>query len=245
MFGQNATIGRRLKLQKQSWDEPNIKGNPWLEKHVLYCDFDSPAVDETNDWAVNEAHGGTGAINAAAHGTYRLTTSTTDNDKCELARELCWYGQYACAIAARIKVDAITTVAINVGFSDAKAEADNLTAFRINGSTVEDTAADAVCWVFDTDATAAYWHYCQTKAGTQTGTSIVVAPVAATYEIFLIILNTDGDATFYRNGVRKGHVENAVTKTTALTPYVAVISRAGTAARNLDVDYLWLWQNRT
>ena len=244
MFGATAKIGKWLKFVGAADYSDNIEGNISFAKHVLYEDFDSPAIDETNDWAVNESHGGSGAISVAKNGVYRLASSTTNLDKCELARELVWYASCAAIIEVRLKVNVITTVGINAGFVDAKSYSDDQIAFEISGATITDRATDGVCFVFDTGANNAYWHMCNTKNTTQAGTSIVIAPVAATYETFRIALDTAGSAAFYRNGVLKGFKYQAVTTTVALTPYVAVISRSASAARNLDVDYIKCWQSR-
>ncbi len=243
---QNLYISKFIRFMGRALETDNVEGDLSLKRHTLYDDFDRNNMYEQFDWLVNEDHGGTGAINAAKNGTYRLTTSTVDNDKCELANSLIWYAEEACAIEARVKVDNITTVAINVGFHDVAEEADNVTAFRINGTTVEDTAAaDSVCWVWDTDATTyPYWYMCNTKAGTEGGITTTSAPENAIYETFRIRLDVDGNARFYRNGKLMGYKYAAVTATVALTPYIAVISRANTAARNLDVDYIKCWQDR-
>lgn len=243
-MSQQVTVERELVFKGVADHTDNVEGNICCEKHVYFNDFDGAAVDETNDVDVNEAHGGSGAINAQDNGAYRLTTSTSDNDKCEVATGLYWKARNNCVMEARVKVDAITTVGINVGWSDAAEEADNQVAFEIDGTTITDRCTDGVCWVFDTDATTDVWYMCNTKDGTQAGTSYGVAPVASTYEVFRIALNSDGDATFYRNGEAVGYKASAVTTTIALTPYVAVISRAGTAARNLDIDYIKCWQDR-
>ncbi len=222
----------------------NIYGNPSYKKHVLYDDFDAPGTDETNDWAVNESHGGTGAINVAKNGTYRLTTSTANDDKAELTRELVWYSEEEAVIEIRVKLDTATTVALCVGLTDAKSYANDQIAFEISGATIVDRATNGVCFAYDTDANNIFWHMVNTKAGTQAGTALTVLPVGATYETFRIALDKNGGAVFMRNGVIVGFKENAITTTTPLTPYAAVISRSGAAARNFDIDYIKCWQNR-
>jgi len=236
-------VQRTLDFEGAAGYKANITGNPMSERVVYYQHFVGPGVDETNEVAVNESHGGSGAINVAAGGTYRLTSSTTDNDKTEVAGELVWYADYNCVMEARVKVDAITTVGMVVGFSDAKAEADNQVAFEINGATIVDRCTNGAAFAFDTDATSAVWYMCNTNAGTQAGTSTGVAPVAATYEVFRVALDSSGNARFYRNGTPCGYKALAVATATALTWYVAEISRAGTAARNMDIDYVYCAQD--
>lgn len=223
--------------------QANVDGKFNLAMVTFYDDFMGDLL--ADEWQPTVNLGGVCAINAAANGTVRLTSNTADDDKAELALGLNWYAQQACCMEARIKVDNITTVGINVGFSDAVAEADDQVAFEISAATIVDRCSDGVAFVFDTDATTDVWYMCNTKAGTQAGTAITgVAPVNATYEVFRIDLDTSGNATFWRNGVCVGAKAAAVTTTTALTPYIAVISRAGSASRNLDVDYVKAWQLR-
>ncbi len=244
MGTQQNIVSRVLKFTGIASYTDNIRGNLSYEKVVLYDDFLGGGVDETNDWVVNEDHGGTGAINASSCGTYRLTTSTANNDKMEIANSLIWYASEACIMEARIKIDNAATALINVGWADAAEYSDNQTCFEISSATIVDRCTDGACWVFDTNADDDYWYMCNSLAGVQVGTSYGSAPTAGTYETFRVALDTSGNATFYRNGNPEGFKALAVTTTADLTPYIAVLSRSGSAARNLDIDYIKCWQNR-
>lgn len=243
-MSQQVSVERDLVFKGAAAHTSNVEGNICFDKHVYFNDFDGAAVDETHDIDVNEAHGGTGAIAAIDNGAYRLASSTTDNDKAEAATGLYWKARNNCVMEARVKVDNVDTVGINVGFSDAPEEANDQIAFEINVATVTDRCSNGVCFAYDTDATTKRWYIVNTKADAEGGTLTSFTPAADTYEVFRIELDASGNATYYRNGVAVGYKVNAVTATTALTPYVAVISRAGTAARNLDIDYIKCWQDR-
>ncbi len=239
---QQMRVERKLEFVGVAKQKANIFGNPCFDKVVFYDDFLGDALDAR--WAPSGDNGGTEAITVGTGGTVTLTTGGTDHDRSILAHELNWYANKACVIEARIKVNAITAVAINMGFSDAKTEANDLIPFMISVTTVTDTASNAVCFVFDTDADSDVWYMCNTIANTQTGTSTAIAPVADTYETFRVELDILGNATFYRNGIAVGYKALAVTITTALTPIFAVIEH-GTSARVLTVDYVYCWQNRS
>ena len=240
-MSQQIKVARKIEFMGAASYLPNIKGNICPERIIDFDNFQGDLL--TDEWALNTAHGGTVAIVAISGGAMRLSSSTTDNDKAEAARGIMFKADRNCAIEARIKVDNITTVGMVMGFADAASYSDNQVAFEIDGSTIVDRCSNGVAWVFDTDATAKYWHYCNTKANEQAGTSIAIAPVAATWERFRIALDKDGNATFYRNGVLKGHKASAVTDSTLLCPYFAVISRVGTAARVMDAGKYMAWQD--
>lgn len=241
-MSQQIRVGRDLVFTSAASIHPNIEGNPMFDKVVYYDDFLGDAIRD--EWNPVSDNGGTVAITAASGGTVTLTTSTVDNDRAILTQGLNWYCAKKPFVFAKVKVDAITTVGLNVGFSDALTEGDDHLAFEISGTTIVDTCTDGACWVFDTDATNDYWHYCNTKNGTQAGTAYGTnAPVAATYVWLGVGLDTSGNATFYYNGNAVGYKASAVTTSTALTPFFGVISRAGSAARVMSIDKVYIFQD--
>ncbi|MCH7573604.1 MAG: hypothetical protein IIA59_00605 [Candidatus Marinimicrobia bacterium] len=195
-------------------------------------------------WAVDIDTGGAGAIVAAAGGTVRLTTDTTDEDRIQLSHELNWAAQNVVIFETRIKVDDITNVAINVGLTDAKAEAAQAIPFNIGGGdAITSTATDAVCLVFDTDADTDTWFGIGVKAGADTALiGSGTAPVNDTYQIIRIELDASGGASYFIDGVAYGSATvNSITAATALTPTVCVQNKSG-SAHNLDVDYILVTQ---
>ena len=155
-------------------------------------------------------------------------------------------------IAVRLQLDAITTVKCEVGFSDA---IDDTGAVNVL-ATPSWTATNAAVWAFDTDdAVTTTWQILGVAAGTAATKNTAATfgtrptPVAATYETLMIELR-DGVAKF-RAASAAGDITyesdwmaSAITLTTNLTPWVFVQSRAGSAARNCDIDYVAVWQRR-
>ncbi len=147
------------------------------------------------------------------------------------------------AIEARLKVDAITVVAIVVGFTDTISTTVELPVY-MNAAVSESDADNACAMIFDTDATSDFWTVSGVKATVDTTPVIsALAPVAATYTVIRVEVSATGTVTGYVDGVSIGSVANAVTITTALTPFVAVSSRSA-AQRILTLDYIKVEQNR-
>lgn len=242
MSASTVRVGKKIKFGPQANRKDNVEGNLCLEKVTFVDDF---LVDPSeNDWVEGESNGGTIAYAAANGGTITLTTGATTEDNAELGHGIQWSAAKNAVIETRLKVDDITTVGICAGFSDAVEEGDDKMAFEISGTTIVDRATNGACWVFDTDADNDYWHYCNTKAGTQAGTAHgTTAPVNDTYVVLRVELDSDGGATFYYNGDAVGYKASAVTAATLLTPYIAVIART-TAARVVTADYVKCWQDR-
>ena len=112
-----------------------------------------------------------------------------------------------------------------------------------NGGTLTTDAANAVGFMYTggTDG-AAVWQVGGTKANSDTALTSAAAsynPVLATFQTFRIVLNADGEASFYINGnIIKENLENAITAATLLTPVICVADDG--AAASLDVDYVFV-----
>lgn len=148
------------------------------------------------------------------------------------------------AVEARLKVDAITAVAIFVGFTDTISTTVELPIF-LNAADLDSDATDACGIIFDTDGTTAQWCHGGVKAGTDTTPAYSgTAPAADTYVILRVEVSAAGAVQGFVNGTAIGAaVANAVTVTTALTPCITVSNR-GAAQRVLTVDYIKVEQNR-
>jgi len=239
---QRINVERKLNFRGSAESNPNVFGNIWNDKVIYFDDFLGDVLRD--EWTPSGNNGGTEAITAGTGGTVTLTTTSTSEDRSILAGGLNWYPAQNPAFFARVQVDNIATVGINIGLTDAVTEANDHLAFEISTATIVDTCTDGVSWVFDTDATAKYWHYCNTKDSTQGGTSYGVAPVNATYAVLGVSIDSDGNATFWYNGQQVGYKASAVTSTTPLCPFMGVIARTS-AARILTVDYVALFQDRS
>ena len=175
-----------------------------------------------------------------------MVTGTADNGYSALSRELNFQGQLNCVMAARIKVDDIAAVKMEIGFTDAHDDAGAVNTL----ASYSTTATDWVGWIFDTDDTA-YWQATGVDSNTE-ATKIVpsIAPVADTYETLIVALE-DTTAHFYRldaNGYqtyRSAPMADACSKDVSLTPWIFVQSREASDSKTLTVDYVKAWQRRT
>jgi hypothetical protein len=108
------------------------------------------------------------------------------------------------------------------------------------------TASNFVGFLFDTaaDAPQEFWHAVSKKStGTEQKLNLNLAPtlfVAAQTTRMRIIVNDDGDADFYMDGVLVASFTNAVATTETLCPIVAVFSRAATS-RKFSVDHFQIF----
>ena len=218
-----------------------------LDQVEVFDDFLGDVLDVK--WRTADTGSGSSAdavISAGANGTIVMVTGTADNGYSALSRELNFQGQLNCVMAARIKVDDIAAVKIEVGFTDAHDDAGAVDTL----ATYATTATDWVGWIFDTDDTA-YWQATGVDSNTEaTKIEDSLAPVAATYETLIVALE-DTTAHFYRldaNGYqtyRSAPMTGACTKDVSLTPWVFVQSREASDSKTLTVDYVKAWQRRT
>ena len=218
-----------------------------LDQVVVFDDFLGDVLDV--EWRTADTGSGSSAdavISAGANGTIVMVTGTADNGYSALSRELNFQGQLNCVMAARIKVDDIAAVKMEIGFTDAHDDAGAVNTM----ATYATTATDWVGWVFDTDDTA-YWQATGVDTNTEaTKIEPSIAPVAATYETLIVALE-DTTAHFYRldaNGYqtyRSTPMTGACSKDVSLTPWVFVQSRESSDSKTLTVDYVKAWQRRT
>ena len=218
-----------------------------LDQVVMFDDFLGDVLDV--EWRTADTGSGSSAdavISAGANGTIVMVTGTADNGYSALSRELNFQGQLNCVLAARIKVDDIAAVKMEIGFTDAHDDAGAVNTL----ATYSTTATDWVGWIFDTDDTA-YWQATGVDSNTEaTKIEDSLAPVAATYETLIVALE-DTTAHFYRldaNGYqtyRSAPMTGACTKDVSLTPWVFVQSREASDSKTLTVDYVKAWQRRT
>lgn len=148
-------------------------------------------------------------------------------------------------IEARLKVDLITTVAFFFGFTDVGTFEAPIESAG-SADTITTNASDAVGFMFDTRMTTDNLWLTGVKADTDaTKQDSGVAPVANTYIVLAIEVDSTGAAWFYINGNRVGSkMANAVTTTTVLTPTVAATSLVNAASRVVTVDYIQIEQHR-
>jgi hypothetical protein len=188
-------------------------------------------ADQTNGIAEIRASDGNGA----------------DNEYCGISLpELNWTGDRNAWMAARIAIDAITTVKVEVGFTDVTTDAGAVDVL----ATPTTTAHDCALWCFDTDDTA-YWQCVGSKNST-TPQKIEggIAPTATTFETLIVQLHGDS-AKFmrldqYGNKTYESEwMAAAITAADKICPWIFVQLRAGTIDRNVSLDMLHVEQLRT
>lgn len=247
---QQYVVSKEIKLQGYANYNRNVRGD-FMPRRVIFDEhfiFDPSEVD----WVEGESYGGT--IAWAAPHTVTLTTGAVQYDEAELSHASTWNGTKNGAMEARVKIDTNTNVAINVGFVDVTRHtsvADNQLCFELTGvALVDSRVANGCAFCFDTDGSTDVWYMVATKASNEgtpvavlDGSGTAVAPVDDTYATFKVAINTDGDVTYYYNGSPVGFQQTAVTASTAMLPYVSVMSQSTSTARVLTVDRITCWQD--
>lgn len=226
-----------------------------LDVVVWHDDFlgDTIRGDATSPGVYEVITGVDGAINILADQTNGIAEirasdgNGDDNEYCGVSLpELNWTGDRNAWMCVRLALDAITTVKVEVGFTDVTTDAGAVEIL----ATPTATADDCALWVFDTDDTA-YWQCYGSAAGTPaTKIEPGIAPVAATFE-YLIVQLHDTSAKFMRldqygnKTYESDWMASAITKTDKLCPWVFVQLRTGTIDRNIQLDMLHVEQLRT
>ena len=232
---------------------PFLEHNTW--DMVQY--FDDFLGDEIRG---SDATPGTYEINTGDDGTFTILADQT-NGGAELSAstgagssgeygfialpELNWTAQQNAVLAVRVNIDAITTVKMEIGFTDVTTDNGIVNSLASNTG----TASDAACWVFDTSDNA-YWQCFGVKAGTAaTKIEDQLAPVADTFETMIVALR-DTNARFLRldaNGrltYESAWMPDAITAADKLVPWVGVQLR-GTADRHMRIDFIDVRQRRS
>lgn len=233
---------------------------PWMERNTFdyvtwWDDFlgDTMRGDATAPGTYETVTGVDGAIDILAdqlNGVAELRASDGNGADNEYGGaslpELGFSGDLNAVMAARIHLDAITTVKVEVGFTDVTTDAGAVNAL----ATPTFTATDCALWILDTDDTA-YWQCAGCKDGTPaTKIEPEISPTAETFETLVVALQGD-NAKFYRldaNGKKtyeSAWMTNAIEGGTQVVPWIFVQLRAGTIDRNVRIDYLYASQRRT
>lgn len=255
-------MATRQVLQRRSRQElKKLMGSagrlyPFMELQTrdivhYFDDFlgDTIAGDATSPGLYEVVTGVDGAINILADqacGVAEIRASNGTGADGEYAGislpELAWTGSRHAVIAARIAIDTITNVKVEVGFTDVTTDAGAVNAL----ATPSFTSGDCAVWVMDTSDTLAW--QC-VGSGTTTKIEPGVAPVGAVFETMEVILQ-DTSAKFRRydtNGYllyESVWLDDAITAATQLVPWIFVQLRAG-GDRNVQLDYLDVYQRRT
>lgn len=187
------------------------------------------------DWTQTPAQNGT------ALGTTGNTTASMAVAGVQLDAGLDWRCDAGDIIfQARVKISAISAVAVYVGLTDQTGALEMPINSAASADTFTTTATDAVGVMFDSSMTTKNWWLTGVANDVDaTMQDSKFAPVANTYEIWHIGVNSAGQASFYRNGMQVGvPLALAITPTVLLTPVIAAFNRGTSGAPTVTVDYV-------
>jgi hypothetical protein len=216
----------------------------------LFYDFVELALDATNLVTTNSDTGGTAfAINEQHGGAIRGSVDTTDNDITNVFTPPIWEIDEGGYLIWEARATLITSIADGenyLGLTDDDGTDEN--PITLSAADVATTnATDAVGFAYTGAGTADWKAVSVANAVDGTVTRCnnfgATTPVAATWQTFKVVLNSDGDADFYINGVWHYREDAAVTTSVQLGFGAAV--QSGGTARSMDIDYLYMASGRS
>jgi hypothetical protein len=234
------------------FDMPSVYGSGQIR---LYDDFLGDVIaDQWNCRLGTDPQCITATISAAVGGEVAMTTGddvagSMAVNGVQLDSNLNWRGTVGVEMVfeVRVKLNAITNVALFVGLTDQVAALE-MPFTLAAGDALTSNATDAVGWLFDTGAdTDNWWLVGVANDVDATKQNSAIAPVAGTYETLRVQVLYDGSAVFYRNGIKVGTTMTGALRSyptaPTMTPVIAAFSRS-TASRLVTADYVYLQQNR-
>ena len=254
--GFRSIMGRRFGLDSDN--RLIINERPLLPSPLnpggiirLYDDFLGDLI--ADEWGVakgSDAAAVDFAVSAAVGGMVRATTgagagASMAANGVQLHAALNWSAAAGNLVFdCRLKMAAITTVAVFVGFTDQIGSLEMPINSAASANTITTNASDAVGLMFDTSMTDDYWWGVGVKADTDaTHVSTGIAPTADTWQRLRVEVDTSGNAGMFIDGKKYASVSSAVTASTPLTPVIAAFRRAASST-TVDVDYISVTSDR-
>lgn len=201
----------------------------------------------TNPWTVAAgATATTWAITVAENGLLRGVSGTTAaTSGLQLMSPAFFFGDRNCGCEVRYKLSAITEVRTEIGFVDA-APAVNTSIVNNLSTPTFNTAAEAAIYLFDdassvvtsglyTDGSGAI---AAAKTATTTG-----RPTAATFTTVRVQVIGDTVTCWVDGALLVEGSAQAIEGGTALR-FVFSQKTSNTASKNIDIDYVRMWQDR-
>ena len=220
-------------------------------------DFVGPTITATyNGWTVGNGGGASAASPVVSAGKVNgqiifVTGTAGDNTASSTLKSgRHFYGQNNAIITVRLAITtAITSVKVEIGFSDAITTTAAAHAVVDAKATPTFIATDGVVWVLDTNDNSNWEGVAVANGVAATTVEAGIAPTLDTFEYLQVAL-LDGVAYYSRfnaDGKRTyGPVAQAaaVTPTVLLAPHVTIEARNATS-KGLYVDAIWVYQGRT
>lgn len=150
----------------------------------------------------------------------------------------------ALVFECKVKISAITNVAMFVGLTDQIAVIEVPIESAAVADTITTNATDAVGFMFDTSmATDNIWFVGVNNNIDETSINSALAFVADTYRVLRMEITTGGNVVFYIDGAVVGTtMTTAVATGVALYPTIIAAARS-TASRTITADYLYTRQD--
>lgn len=250
--GQSVTF---KAISATQWYADKAAAEPVKETHFeVFDDFLAAALDATNNWITFEGTTAAAAIATtvtAPEGQVTMVNGAANDaqDKAVLSTILLAKGSLISlgktVFETRVSFSAITGCSWGFGLGDVLANATEVANYTVSAGTVADDGgiANAISFVFDTDATSVLWQACSTNDGTvgnaAAAETLVDLPAVNTYQTLRIEVDATGDARFYINGVLRLARPLAVATTALLIPYIW--GDSGVAAQTsvtVAIDYI-------
>lgn len=246
-MSQQVIVDRDLEFRGAALYQANVKG-PMMSELKIFDETFFADADE-HDWT-ETAYGTTFAHAALEGGATTVTAGGVDDDCGEFTNTAQWSPYRNCGMEVWLKISQITAINVCAGFADVITNTDDRVAMEFDGAVLKalTNTKDVAGFMFDTDGSgAAVWYYVVAEGGVvgtvvaATGTRV---PVADTYVKLRVQTDSDGNVTYYYNGIPVGFKTEAVASsaTDLLTPYVGFISRS-TAAAVCTVSRIVTWQD--
>ena len=230
----------------------------------IYDDFLTEAEDQTNGfWITTNSTNATALlVPDTANGIARIGTGVTDNEYGLFAGQLSFNTSLNPLIVTSVKSNAVTSVKIEVGWSDSQTNAGCVNAYDTPTSTGADYAVAIVdtdgtngdLWAFVTDGSTANMNATATQSGEAIGSvpATQTTAAAAVYDRIGITLRAHTaaitTAQMYRNGKRLaahgGATASQIKGAIAICPFLFAQSRT-TTSRLVDFDYAIIMQDRS
>lgn len=233
--------GSSFKRDVAFYNSPHIKG---LEE-----EFWGDSLDAR--WTVT--HAGTSGASAVLNGKLTLTTGTDNDATAFITSGLAFSGDKNAVIETRLKISELEAIKVEVGFTDALADAGAINIL----ATPSETAADCAIVIMDTDDTGPTddpLQFLGAKASTN-HTKLEPATVRFVADKYLTITvalrgddvryivradDADNNPNPYYDS---GWIDNGIEGGTAVTPWIFAQTR-DTDSVDLTVDYIHVWQSR-
>lgn len=212
-----------------------------------YDDFLGDTINLDN-YIVNADSGGTAfAINAQSNGVIRGTGDGTDGDITNLIGPVIYRADRGGPLTLEIRARLVTSLADGewfIGLSDATTDENPITLSTADAVTTN--ASNAVGFAF-TGAGTADWKMVSVNGDAdgsvaRANTGGATTPVLLTWQTFKLVINQDGDADYYIDGIFQGREDAAVSASTLLN-YQVTMQDGGTT-KSMDLDYIEVWSGR-